>query len=111
MEDETLARWKQEAKLLNSDDIQQLKDLVKEAKEAERKRLLEKKKMEREQAAERLREWKKPRDDLACEDHKVNETIYTICAFKPVGYLCRVKAMWAVFSATLFVSIFIWFLD
>uniref|UniRef100_A0A914X6T8 Uncharacterized protein n=1 Tax=Plectus sambesii TaxID=2011161 RepID=A0A914X6T8_9BILA len=59
-------RWEQTDKLLTEDEIGEFKTLVKEHRDHERERAREEKRRER----ELVLEWKKPRDDLACDDLK-----------------------------------------
>uniref|UniRef100_A0A183CFR9 WAC domain-containing protein n=1 Tax=Globodera pallida TaxID=36090 RepID=A0A183CFR9_GLOPA len=61
-----LDRWYQSRRLLTDAHIAALREAIHEAKEAERKRQVERRRRER----EALAEWRKPRDDLLCEDLK-----------------------------------------
>uniref|UniRef100_A0A914HKS5 WAC domain-containing protein n=1 Tax=Globodera rostochiensis TaxID=31243 RepID=A0A914HKS5_GLORO len=61
-----LDRWCQSRRLLTDAHIAALREAIHEAKEAERKRQVERRRRERESLAE----WRKPRDDLLCEDLK-----------------------------------------
>lgn len=63
---ENISRWKQNDKLLKSDEVDELKEQVKAAKEAFREREKERKKKEKED----LLALKRPRDDLQCDDLK-----------------------------------------
>ncbi|VDK43074.1 unnamed protein product [Anisakis simplex] len=61
---ENLSRWLQDERLLSVDDVAELKQTIRVLREQERERIKEAKQRER----EALLEWKKPRDDLACDD-------------------------------------------
>lgn len=63
---ENLEHWQQTLHLLSEDDIQNLRNAIGEAKELERKKQIERRRRER----EFLLEWRKPRDDLLCDDLK-----------------------------------------
>uniref|UniRef100_A0A915BX97 WAC domain-containing protein n=1 Tax=Parascaris univalens TaxID=6257 RepID=A0A915BX97_PARUN len=64
---EDVSRWEQEERLLSLDEIAELKQAIRTARERERERAREAKQRER----EILAEWRKQRDDVACDDLKV----------------------------------------
>ncbi|GMT08418.1 hypothetical protein PENTCL1PPCAC_30592, partial [Pristionchus entomophagus] len=61
---EGLARFQQKEKVLSTDEIEELKELIKQGRVREREETKARKEREKREKAE----WKKPRDDLACDD-------------------------------------------
>ncbi|KAL3116768.1 hypothetical protein niasHT_004269 [Heterodera trifolii] len=72
---EQMDRWRQSRRLLHEAHIGALREAIQAAKEAERKRQLERQRRER----EALAEWRKPRDDLLCEDLKPFPDFKALC--------------------------------
>uniref|UniRef100_A0A0N5AJC7 Bromodomain adjacent to zinc finger domain protein 1A n=1 Tax=Syphacia muris TaxID=451379 RepID=A0A0N5AJC7_9BILA len=69
-----LSKWEQHGRILSEDDINDLKAVIRLAKEQKKERAREEKQRQR----ELLAEWKKPRDDLLCDDLK------PLPSFKPL---------------------------
>eukprot|EP00080_Pristionchus_pacificus_P000461 PDM60481.1 athp-2 [Pristionchus pacificus] len=61
---EGLDRFQQNEKVLSTDDIEELKELIKQGRIKEREEVKARKEREKREKAE----WRKPRDDLACDD-------------------------------------------
>lgn len=63
---ENLAKWEQRDRVLSAEEIAELKIAIRTAREQERERIREAKQRERELQAE----WRKPRDDVLCDNLK-----------------------------------------
>lgn len=63
---ENLSHWEQDEHLLTEAEVVELKQLIRQAKEKDR----EQKRFAKQREKEALLEWKKPRDDVACDDLK-----------------------------------------
>uniref|UniRef100_A0AAF5RW45 Bromodomain containing protein n=1 Tax=Wuchereria bancrofti TaxID=6293 RepID=A0AAF5RW45_WUCBA len=61
---ENLSHWEQDERLLSEAEIVELKQLIRQTKEKDR----EEKRLNKQRAKEMLLEWKKPRDDILCDD-------------------------------------------
>ncbi|VDK76079.1 unnamed protein product [Litomosoides sigmodontis] len=61
---ENLSQWEQDERLLSEAEIVELKQLIRQTKEKER----EEKRLNKQRAKEILLEWRKPRDDILCDD-------------------------------------------
>ncbi|VDN05609.1 unnamed protein product [Thelazia callipaeda] len=61
---ENLSRWEQNDHLLSEAEIVALKQLIRQTKEKERKEI----RLRKQRMKEILSEWKKPRDDVLCDD-------------------------------------------
>ncbi|GMR34319.1 hypothetical protein PMAYCL1PPCAC_04514 [Pristionchus mayeri] len=61
---EGLGRFQQNERVLSTDDIEELRELIKQGRVREREETKARKEREKREKAE----WKKPRDDLACDD-------------------------------------------
>ncbi|OZC11716.1 Bromodomain protein [Onchocerca flexuosa] len=61
---ENLSRWEQDERLLSEAEVVELKQLIRQTKEKER----EEKRLNKQRTKEMLLEWKKPRDDILCDD-------------------------------------------
>ncbi|VDN30900.1 unnamed protein product [Gongylonema pulchrum] len=59
-----LSRWEQDERLLTGAEIVELKQLIRQTKE----KIREEKRLAKQREKEALLEWKKPRDDVACDD-------------------------------------------
>ncbi|KAL3994071.1 ATP-utilizing chromatin assembly and remodelling N-terminal family protein [Acanthocheilonema viteae] len=59
-----LSHWEQDERLLSETEIVELKQLIRQTKEKER----EEKRLNKQRAKEILLEWRKPRDDILCDD-------------------------------------------
>uniref|UniRef100_A0A1I8B7F3 WAC domain-containing protein n=1 Tax=Meloidogyne hapla TaxID=6305 RepID=A0A1I8B7F3_MELHA len=65
---ENIERWRQTFHVLSDEDIQELRNSIAIAKAAEKAELRKQQIEQRRKQRELLAEWKKPRDDLLCDD-------------------------------------------
>ncbi|MCP9261431.1 Bromodomain adjacent to zinc finger domain protein 1A [Dirofilaria immitis] len=61
---DNLFHWEQDERLLSEAEVVELKQLIRQTKEKER----EEKRLNKQRTKEMLLEWKKPRDDILCDD-------------------------------------------